>query len=389
MYSRKMPVRSTARELRDRTLVVTILVAVLATPLVSAEPPSAVGPLMKLYQGGRLPTERQPAVVEMICNRGNEHDLRVVFDRILQPEGMAPALRLKAIGWLDDAALTRKVKPAGDLNGLSALVASPDAALRLVAVRLAATLHVEGVSPVLRKIATDADSPADLRLAAINGLEALGGDENRAALRTLAAEGSPGTVRLQAVAAVAGFDLPEAARHGAAVLARLSHEDDPVPLLGAFLDRKEGPGVLAAALAKEELPADAAKRVLRAMYGVGRGDAALSDVLSKAAGVAIDPPPPTQDEVARLALEVMEKGDPARALYFIQQGTVTLPEISKQMGDGALFGEIGSPDRVENTNRSGSGTVSRRQAAISCSAVMDNGICRAPASVFGVLNIPS
>jgi len=38
---------------------------------------------------------------------------------------------------------------------------------------------------------------------------------------------------------------------------------------------------------------------------------------------------------------LFRKGDPARALYFIQQGTVALPEIRKEMVEGALFGEIG------------------------------------------------
>src|SRR4029450_13501565 len=80
--------------------VAMMLVALLGAALLSAaEPASAVGPLMKLYQSGRLPAGRQPAVVEMICNRGNERDLRVVFERVLQPEMAAP-LRLKAVGWL-------------------------------------------------------------------------------------------------------------------------------------------------------------------------------------------------------------------------------------------------------------------------------------------------
>lgn len=81
------------------------------------DPPSAVGPLMKLFQSGRLPAERQGAVVEMICNRGNEHDLRVVFDKVVAAEGLPAELRPKAIGWLTDAAVTRKVKPAGELGG--------------------------------------------------------------------------------------------------------------------------------------------------------------------------------------------------------------------------------------------------------------------------------
>jgi len=292
---------------------------VLAGRLSAAEPASAVGPLMKLYQSGKLPAERQPAVVEMICNRGNEHDLGVVFERILQPEGMAPALRLKAIGWLADAARTRKVKPDGDLSGLGQLVGAQDAALRLVAVRLAATLHVEGVSPALRKIAADVASPADLKEAAIAGLATIGGDENRETLWQLAANGPAATIRMQAIAAVIGFDLPRAAGLGAAGLARLSAEDDPGPLLGAFLDRKEGSEILAKALAQDKLPPDVAKRLLRAMYSVGRSDAALSNVLSQTAGVAIDPPPPTQEEVAGLVKEVLEQGDPARGEKVFRQ----------------------------------------------------------------------
>ena len=51
---------------------------------------------------------------------------------------------------------------------------------------------------------------------------------------------------------------------------------------------------------------------LRYMYSVGRSDADLSAVLSEAAGVASDPPPPTQEAVAKLAEEVVAKGDAAR-----------------------------------------------------------------------------
>ena len=71
-------------------LVLTLLTAL---PLLADEPASAVGPLMKLYQSGRLSAERQPAVVEMICNRGNERDLRVVFDKVIAPDGMSEPLR--------------------------------------------------------------------------------------------------------------------------------------------------------------------------------------------------------------------------------------------------------------------------------------------------------
>src|SRR5580704_136776 len=111
-----------------------LLCMLIATPLAADEPASAVGPLMKLYQSGRLPAERQPAVVEMICNRGNEHDLRIVFDKVVTPDGMPEPLRLKTLGWLTEAARTRKVKPAGDLGGLTLLVRSKDVTLTAAAV---------------------------------------------------------------------------------------------------------------------------------------------------------------------------------------------------------------------------------------------------------------
>ena len=296
---------------RIRTLVILIFLLTVSA-LLADEPASAVGPLMKLYQSGRLPPERQPAVVEMICNRGNEHDLRVVFVKAIALDGMPESLRLKTLSWLTEAAHTRKVKPAGDLGGLAQLVRSKDAALTAAAVRLAAVLSVAALSPDLQKIARDPAAPADLQQAAIAGLVAIGGDQNRATLLQLASQGPGPGVRMQAVAAVVEFDVGAAAREAAAVLAHSSADDDPAVMLDAFLDRKEGSAVLAKALAQAKLSVDVAKRCLRYMYSIGRSDAELSGVLSSAAGVVADPPPPTQVEVAALVREVQETGDAAR-----------------------------------------------------------------------------
>lgn len=300
--------------LRRHTTVSALLFLLTAAPTVHAadEPASAVGPLLKLYQSGRLPAERQPAVVEMICNRGNARDLRVVFEKVVQPDGMAASLRKKAMGWLADAAQTRKVKPAGDLAALAELARSDDPAVRLAAVRLAATLQIEGASAALREIASNVRAPADLQQAAIAGLAAIGGDENRGTLLKLAAEGPAIDVRMLAVAAVSGFDLPRAAHDAANVLAGASAADAPEAMLDAFFDRKEGSAQLARELRQVKLNVDVAKRALRYMYSVGRSDAELSAVLSAAAGVGVDPPPPTQDEVAAIVRDVLEKGDPSR-----------------------------------------------------------------------------
>ena len=48
------------------------------------------------------------------------------------------------------------------------------------------------------------------------------------------------------------------------------------------------------------------------MYAAGRSDAALSDVLSKAAGMAADQVPPTGAALGKIVADVVAKGDAVR-----------------------------------------------------------------------------
>jgi putative heme-binding domain-containing protein len=284
--------------------------------LFAEDPPSAVGPLMKLFQSGRLPAERQPTVVEMICNRGNEHDLKVVFDKIVEPEGFAPELRIKAMQWLTDAATTRKVKPAGELSAMEKLVVGQAAAanptLQQAAIRLASTWKDAAIAPALQTLATDSATKPELRRVAIEGLVAIGNDAAKSTLDKLIARGQSMPVRMQATAGLSGMDLETACKSAASILADATPKDDPDEMLAAILDRKNGADQLAGAIKSQKLSADVAKRSLRYMYSVGRSDAALSDVLSAAAGVAADAPPPTPQEVAQIAADVLAKGDATR-----------------------------------------------------------------------------
>lgn len=287
-----------------------------AVPAGADEPASAVGPLMKLFQSGRLPAERQGTVVEMICNRGNEHDLKVIFDKIIEPEGFAPELRIKAMQWMTDAASTRKVKPAGQLTELEKLVvgkaASENPALQQSAIKLASTWKDSAIAPALQVLAENAETRPELRRVAIDGLVSIGDAASKATLTKLVAKGSPLPVRMQAAAGLSGMDLPAACQAAASILAELTPKDAPEEMIAALLDRKNGADLLAAEIAKQKLLPDVAKRSLRYMYSIGRSDAALSDVLSKAAGIAADAPPPTPEEVTRIAADVIAKGDPVR-----------------------------------------------------------------------------
>jgi putative heme-binding domain-containing protein len=277
---------------------------------------SAVGPLLKLFQSGKLPPERQGTVVEMICNRGNSNDLRIVLDRAIDPMGFQPELRLKSLGWLVDAAKTRKQKPAGDLSAIGKLVGGEEAkrnpALQAAAIRLAATWKDEAVAPALAELALDKATAPDLQKAAIDGLVAIGNPSSQTALGKLVGPDYAIRVRMTAAGGLAGLDPAAAVKAAGEILASATPTDDPAPLLAPILDRKGGADLLAAALEAKQPPVDVAKRALRYMYSVGRNDAALTNALSAAAGLSGSTEPPSQEEVAAITAEVIAKGDAAR-----------------------------------------------------------------------------
>jgi len=280
---------------------------------VAAEPESAVGPLMKLFQSGRLPPERQEAVVEMICNRGNADDLRVVFDRAVDPAQFPLELRVKALRWLGDAVRTRKTVPRGDLSGLGTIIVGDgDPRLREAAIRLASRCKDQGIAPALRSIVADTSFAFDLRRVALEGLVAIGDDASRRLLEQLAANSPEMKLRIPAAAGLVQFDTDKAAELAAVVLRDAPPGEDLSGLIGAFLDRKSGSEKLAAQLGRVQLSKDAAKRCLRYIYSVGRSDESLSNVLGAAAGIQTDAPPPTPQEVAEIVNDVISIGNAAR-----------------------------------------------------------------------------
>jgi len=290
-----------------------LAVVTAASVTLAAEPESAVGPLMKLFQSGRLPPERQEAVVEMICNRGNAEDLRIVFDRALDPDKFPLELRVKVFRWLGDAVRTRKTIPRGDLSGLGAIIAGGgDARLREAAIRLASRCKDQGIAPALRTIVSDPSYAFDLRRVALEGLIAIGDDASRQFLEQLASSSAEMKLRIPAAAGLVQFDSGKAAVQGALVLHDAQPNDDLSELIGAFLDRKSGAEKLAEQLSRVRLTKDTAKRCLRYIYSVGRSDESLTTVLGAAAGIQADAPPPTPQEVAEVVNDVVAKGDAAR-----------------------------------------------------------------------------
>lgn len=319
-----------------------IVVAFVGSDALAAD----AGPLLKLLKSGRVPPERQSTVVEMICERGNAEDLAFVLSQAVDPNAFAPDLRLKTLEWLAKAAKINKVKPAGDLAAVKGLMSDPQAAknpaFALAALRLAALWQVPEMGTELRKLIETAQDE-ELRTAALEGLRTLGDADSRKAIQELATGGDKIAMRFLATAALVQLDLDSAAKAAADALSKATPQDDSEKLVQAFLDRKGGADRLAAELAKAKLPPDVAKRALRTMYSVGRSDQALSDVLSHAAGIVADMPPPTGDDLARICQEVLQKGDAARGELVFRRADVNCLKCHSVSGGGGTIGPDLSP----------------------------------------------
>lgn len=351
--------KSTSFSLRAAAPLVVCIAALLSLmPSYSAaQEPSPVAPFLKLLASGRVPPERQPLILENICKRGTADDLAVVLERILTDEATTDQLKQSVLGWLADAATTRKVKPSGDLTGISKLItASKDAKLQLAAVKLASEWQVAGIGDALATLAQSETASPQLQEAAMQGLASMGDDSSKQLLEKLATSSTSIRIRTLSAAALVKSNIDVATKLAAATLAASAVTDDPAPMIDAILNRQGGSDKLAAALEGEKLQADVAKMALRYMYSIGRSDEALSAVLSKAAGVALDTPPPTAEEVEKLVAEVNAKGDAARGEKIFRRADVSclkchaINRAGGQIGpDLSALGGISPVDYVVNS----------------------------------------
>jgi putative heme-binding domain-containing protein len=278
------------------------------------EPPSGVGPVMKLLKSGRVPESRIEQILTQVASRGNEHDLAYLYQQTVVDQAYEGELRTRVLQMLADAAAERGVTPAGDLSGIAALIeaTAADSETQALAIRLSGLWKVAGAADALAGILTDPDASAARRDAALQAIRRLGGETARKVILPLTDPAQPLPLRLQGAAALVGVDLPTAAKQTASILQDADAETDLQEVVSAFLDRQGGSDVLASAIEANPPSADVAKRALRAMYAVGRSDAKLSAELGKIAGIDSDPQPLTKEEVLAMVPVVEKQGDAAR-----------------------------------------------------------------------------
>jgi len=301
--------------------------------------------LLNMLEKGNVSDERRPVLIETICKHGGAKELEVIWEKVLRG-GYPAGLRQRTLGWLAEASTSRRVQPFVERGALQHLLkeAADSPSMLAEAIRLATAWKSKDVGGELRSIAEGSSKNLEARFAAIDGLAAL---NDAGSLKTLHALTSSASmpIRFRAAAALAQNDLNAGAKAAAAAIAAAKDADDPGPLVEAFLIRKKGPEALAGAMEKEKISADAAKRVLRAMYLAGRNDAVLATVIGKLAGLDASPKPPTPDEIRKLGADVLAKGDAARGERIFRRadlGCIKCHAINKSGGRiGPDLGPIG------------------------------------------------
>ncbi len=212
--------------------------------------------------------------------------------------------------------------------------------MRAVAARVAGLWGLEAARPQLMELARADKSSTILRQAAVDGLTALGGKGSIEALEQLAsAEGSPARRRMALIALVR-LDAKTAAGRAGAVLSSLRNGEEAVGLFEAFLQRKGGATLLAAALRDQKLPNDIARIGVRTVRTAGRPDEGLVEALTKAGSLTFGARTLSPKELQAMVADVARLGNPARGeLIFRRKDQVCL----KCHAIGGAGGQVG-PD---------------------------------------------
>jgi mono/diheme cytochrome c family protein len=297
---------------------------------------AALRALSRLVRDESLTSPAKARLLALTAELGTPVDLSEVLDRLARLPN--PADRTLVLKALARSVRVRQFRLDASSQAPLDLLRDRDDGVKAETARLIGAAKLGRARHELALMASDPLGDVFLRLAAIEGLAELGAGADQAALKALAGNENPAPVRVAATAALAPLDLDAAATCGVEILCSSdAYRADPAPLLRALI-RQESGAVLARMLADRALPADIARQALRVLYFEGRPRSALEARLRNAAGLAPQPKPPTDAEVARLAAEVRSRGDRARGEVVLVRPDVGCLQCHSLRGAGGASG---------------------------------------------------
>ncbi len=309
--------------------------------LKAIEPALAAPVLAKVLADHPNPLDGSGPWIELIGQAGGAPELGQLLT--LATTAKAGPATEKALMALREAWRLRALKPAGDLATIEPLVAAADPRIAGPVARLIGAWKTPHAAQLLHEAArgTRETSPLEVRLAAVDGLRALGGSEAIATLRTLAAQRPPQGVPIAAAVALASLDPRDSAPEIMALLASLPSESELLEAWRAFLAGKGAPDQFAALVGQQHgtapLPQPAIAAGLRVARELGKPGQKLLAALTSLSATKVTSPVPAADYEATAEL-VKRDGDPARGEEVYRRATLLCTTCHAIGGAGGKVG---------------------------------------------------
>lgn len=263
--------------------------------------PGLVGTIRQLAMNPEQPKEQRLAMMALLATLGNTAD----SGKVLTFGADNPEILARLAKSIRD----RNLKPpASSSELLSPVLANGPAAAKVAAIDLASAWKLHALSGAIEEMAMNATTIPEVRLAAIQALGLLGGNETMGSLQNLASKAEKASHRNAAVASLALRNVDKASSAAVAILNR-GETLEIGPMVGAILSRKTGAEAIAKQLATSRMTSDQAKLIRRWMNTVGRADAALIHVLDGKIGATNPVPEYSRELVAKLVANAQSKGD--------------------------------------------------------------------------------
>ncbi len=303
----------------------------IAFALKAADRPEAVGALLQLVKEGKVSGSSLPEALALVGSLGTASDLGQLLKLAGAPEA-SPVLVSSAYQAMTAAAQQRQVKPAEGTEGILPMLKSADAGVRRAAARLAGTWKLEAARAELESMSRSGDS---------TGLEALaliGGEPAKVFLTDLISGDSPTAVKAMALAGLVNVDAKTAEPVSAGFLSGEANAAAAQVVFDAWLARKDGPAVLAAALKGKTLKPEVATAGVQQAGARGEAAKGLTEVLTIAGGLQPVGVGMTPEEMARMMAEVNNKGDAARGEVIYRRQALLCQSCHAIGGVGGIVG---------------------------------------------------
>ncbi|MGE4000700.1 MAG: HEAT repeat domain-containing protein, partial [Planctomycetaceae bacterium] len=292
--------------------------------------------LTKLLNEGRVSEDEREDVLAVITAHAGPGELR---------ELLALAAASDDVRWqsaildaLLDAKRRRNVVPGGDYQPLEQLLNSGDSHVVVSAALCVGAFQVERLWPALKSMALDAFS-VRIRVPAINGIAAYGGEEAETLLVDMVHHAEPPAIRIFAAEALMPLRPDIAAPAAVAHTQRFSHTTGRFDrIMEVVLRHETAVKAMTEALAAQTLPSDTAVVALRIVNSSGQTVPELTEALRKAGGITSGPRQLSSTEMRSLVNDVSDRGNPAAGERVYRRQDLNCIKCHAIGGAGGLVG---------------------------------------------------